>query len=131
MCRGEWGANNMSGKVLIVEDEQHIAESLTFLLEREGFEVTAITDGDEALDTVSKVKPDVLVLDVMLPGMNGFEIARGLRHDPVHSKLPILMLTAKGQRRDRQTAVESGADIFMSKPFSNSEVVEAVRKLAG
>ena len=121
----------MAGTVLIVEDEPHIVESLTFLLTREGFEVRAIGDGGAALEALQGELPAVLVLDAMLPGVDGFEILRHLRSDPRYQPLRILVLTAKGQPRDRAVAEALGADRFMTKPFSNAEVVAAVRELAG
>jgi DNA-binding response OmpR family regulator len=121
----------MPGKIMIVEDEPHIVESLTFLLTREGFEVEAITDGDAALAALAAGLPRVLVLDAMLPGTDGFAILRRLRGEARSAKLPILMLTAKGQRRDREVAETLGADRFLAKPFSNAEVVDVVRELAG
>lgn len=120
----------MARKVLIVEDEPHIVESLTFLLKREGFEVAALGDGQAALTALEASRPDVLVLDVMLPGLNGFDLLRRVRATPELASLPVLMLTAKGQRRDREIAETAGADRFMTKPFSNAEVVAAVRELA-
>ncbi len=120
----------MPRKVMIVEDEPHIVESLTFLLTREGFEVEAIADGDAALAALAVSLPEVLVLDAMLPGADGFAILRRLRAQARSAKLPILMLTAKGQRRDREIAEGLGADRFLAKPFSNAEVVAAVRELA-
>lgn len=120
----------MSKRILIVEDEPHIVESLTFLLTREGFEVTATSSGEDALTAMAKTPPDVLVLDVMLPGMNGFDLLRQARATAALEKLPVLMLTAKGQRRDREVAEAAGADMFITKPFSNAEVVEAVKDLA-
>lgn len=121
----------MSRRVLIVEDEPHIVESLTFLLKREGFDVVAMDDGAAALEAVAAEPPDVVVLDVMLPGMTGFEILRALRAAPETQDLRVLMLTAKGQRRDREIAEGAGADLFMTKPFANAEVVAAVKELAG
>ena len=121
----------MARRVLIVEDEPHIVELLTFLFRREGFEVEAIGDGDAALAALARELPAVLVLDAMLPGADGFEILRRLRSEARTARLPVLMLTAKGQRRDRATAEGLGADRFMTKPFSNAEVVAVVRELAG
>lgn len=118
-------------RVMIVEDEPHIVESLSFLLGREGFAVTSVDDGAAALAALTAEPPDVLVLDVMLPGLDGFEILRRLRAAPALKALPVLMLTAKGQRRDREIAKGAGADRFMTKPFSNAELVAAVRALAG
>ena len=120
----------MAKRVLLAEDEPNIVESLTFLLERAGFNIAAETDGRKALDTVLADAPDILILDVMLPSLDGYEILRQLRSDHRTEKLPILMLTAKGQREDRETALECGADLFITKPFSNSEIVAAVKQLA-
>lgn len=120
----------MGRRVLIVEDEPHIVESLSFLLAREGFDVASLSDGAAAFEALAKSRPDVLVLDVMLPGMNGFDLLRRLRATPDLVDLPVLMLTAKGQRRDREIAESAGADRFMTKPFSNAEVVAAVVELS-
>ena len=120
----------MAKRVLLAEDEPNIAESITFLLERAGFEVTVENDGRGALDAVMADSPDVLVLDVMLPGLDGYEILRTLRADRDRESLPVLMLTAKGQREDREMALKCGADLFITKPFSNAEIVSAVRRLA-
>lgn len=117
-------------RVMIVEDEPHIVESLSFLFAREGFDVRAMDDGAAALEALEAEPPDVLVLDVMLPGLDGFEILRRLRAAPALKSLPVLMLTAKGQRRDREIAEAAGADRFMTKPFSNAELVAAVKALA-
>lgn len=121
----------MAKRVLLAEDEPNIAESVTFLLERAGFEVAIENDGRRVLEAVMADSPDVLVLDVMLPGLDGYEILRTLRADRDRESLPVLMLTAKGQREDREMALKCGADLFMTKPFSNTEIVSAVRKLAG
>ncbi|MEM7545309.1 MAG: response regulator [Pseudomonadota bacterium] len=120
----------MTQRVLIVEDEPHIVESLTFILCREGFEVAALTDGEAALTALAEAVPDVLVLDVMLPGMSGFDLLRMVRDQPALADLPVLMLTAKGQRRDREVAEAAGVSRFITKPFSNADVVEAVKELA-
>ena len=117
----------MSKRILIVEDEPNIVESLSFLLTREGFSVASEKDGAEALAKVRAYKPDLVILDVMLPNRSGFDILRELK---TIGPLPrVLMLTAKGQSADRETALESGADLFMTKPFSNSELIEAVKSL--
>jgi DNA-binding response OmpR family regulator len=114
-----------------VDDEPPIVEALPFLLPRAGFEAQALGAGDAALAALAGELPAVLVLDAMLPGADGFEILRRLRSDPRCAKLPILMLTARGQRRDRAVADALGADRFMTKPFSNAEVVATVQELAG
>lgn len=118
-----------ASKVLIAEDEPHIVESLSFLLSREGFQVRAAADGEAAFQLVAVERPDIMILDVMLPRMNGFEVLRRVRDDPGLKGLPVIMLTAKGQHQDRRRAEESGADAFITKPFSNRDVVEQVRAL--
>ena len=120
----------MAKRVLRAEDEPNIVESLTFLLERAGFKVEVQSDGRQVVSAAKADTPDVLILDVMLPGLDGYEILRQLRADQRSESLPVLMLTAKGQREDRETALEHGADLFMTKPFANSEIVAAVKELA-
>ncbi len=116
---------------MLAEDEPNIIESLAFLLGKAGFEVASESDGRAAFEAALAALPDVLILDVMLPGMDGFEILRRLRADPQAAGLKIVMLTAKGQREDRETAMEGGADLFITKPFSNAELIAAVERLAG
>ncbi len=115
--------------VLIAEDEPHIVESLSFILVREGFEVSAAEDGESAFRQLAETAPDLMILDVMLPKMNGFEVLRHVRAHPSLSALPVIMLTAKGQTQDRRTAEDIGADAFITKPFSNRDVVDHVRRL--
>jgi DNA-binding response OmpR family regulator len=116
-------------RVLIAEDEPNIVESLTFILNRSGFEVESVGDGAAALESIQSRRPDVVILDVMLPSMNGFEVMKSVRANDAVKTTPIIILTAKGQSRDRQTAMEIGADAFVTKPFSNSEIVDKVREL--
>ncbi|MCZ4273556.1 response regulator transcription factor [Maritalea porphyrae] len=119
----------MSVDVLIVEDEPSILDSLDFILKRAGWNISAVTDGDAAIAAVGELRPKVVVLDVMLPKKSGFEVLKHLRGQPGTKDLPILMLTAKGQQQDRRIAEELGANGFVTKPYSNNEVVEAVRQL--
>lgn len=122
----------MTTRVFIAEDEPNILESLSFLLGREGWEVTSALDGNAALEQLNnQALPDVVILDIMLPHRNGFEILRQLRASPRTRKLPVIVLTAKGQEKDRKTAQEIGADAFVTKPFSNRDVIDQVRRLAG
>jgi len=116
-------------RVLIAEDERNIAESLRFLLTRAGHEVGLAVDGTQALAMVRRRRPDALVLDLMLPGLSGFEVLKELRADAETRTLPILMLTAKGQATDRQTAEDLGVDAFVTKPFANDEVIATVARL--
>ncbi|MEM7043255.1 MAG: response regulator [Pseudomonadota bacterium] len=119
----------MTKRVLLAEDEPNIVESLTFLLERAGFAVMVETDGRKALGAALEDQPDVLILDVMLPELDGYEVLRQLRSDRRTEKLPVVMLTAKGQREDRETALACGADLFITKPFANAEIIQAVKQL--
>ena len=116
-------------RILIVEDEPNLVESLSFILGRAGFEVDTVTDGVEALDRVRRRSFSALILDIMLPGMNGLDVLKTIRADPVLADLPVMVLTAKGQASDRRTAETIGASAFVTKPFSNAEVVERVTQL--
>lgn len=117
----------MSLHVLLIEDEPNIAEAMRFILSREGWRVSHLAEGTEALDRVRNDRPDLLILDHMLPGMSGLEILAALRADPLTRDLPVMMLTARG--RDRDLAERAGADRFISKPFSNAEILAEVRAL--
>jgi DNA-binding response OmpR family regulator len=119
----------MPGTVLLIEDEPNIIEAIRFLLSREGWQVATHGDGTDAVETVRSVRPDLLILDVMLPGRSGMDILRDLRGDAEWRGLPVLMLTARGQARDRDMAERAGASRFMTKPFSNQDVLTAVRDL--
>lgn len=117
--------------VLIAEDEPSILESLDFILRRAGWNIESVTDGEAVLERVRRNRPRVLVLDVMLPKRSGFDVLKQLRSDEETRDLPVLILTAKGQQQDRRIAEELGADGFVTKPYSNAEVVGAVRQLLG
>ena len=119
----------MAKKVLLIEDEPNIIEAISFILLRDGWQVDTHSNGHDAADVVRSKRPDVLILDVMLPGRSGYDILRDLRSGGGTETLPILMLTARGQSKDREMAEKYGANRFMTKPFSNSEVLEAVRDL--
>src|SRR5690554_6126933 len=117
--------------ILIAEDEPTILETLAFLLERAGWTVTSVTEGDAVVAEVRRSRPRMVVLDVMLPGRSGLDVLKDLRADPEHAAIPILILTARGQSRDRQLALELKADGFITKPFANDDVVGEVRRLLG
>lgn len=124
-----YGSEN-SSRVLVAEDEPNIAAALEFILAREGFKVDMAVDGQAALDALRNAPaPALLVLDVMLPQVNGFEILKIIRAEARLAKLPVLVLTAKGQQEDKKTALSVGATAFLTKPFSNTEVVECVKTL--
>jgi DNA-binding response OmpR family regulator len=125
-------SDQLSGaKILIVEDEPHIAESLSFILRRAEFDVDLVTDGTEALARLRREAYAAIVLDIMLPGMNGLEVLKAIRSDTQLSGLPVIVLTAKGQANDRKSAEAIGASAFITKPYSNAEVVERIRELVG
>lgn len=114
---------------MLIEDEPNITEAIRFLLTRDGWQVTAMPDGLSVETRLREARPDLLILDLMLPGRSGIEILTALRADPAMADLPVMMLTAKGQGRDREAAERAGADLFMAKPFSNAEFVAAARAL--
>lgn len=120
----------MATRILIAEDNRHIVESLSFVLEREGYLVSAALDGEEAISQLRGARPDLMILDLMLPRMNGFEVLKLVKSDPALKSLPVIVLTAKGQAQDRRMAEEIGVEEFMTKPFSNSDIVLAVRRVA-
>lgn len=119
----------MTGKVLLIEDETNIAEAIRFILSREGCTVTVLNDGTAAEAVVRDAAPDLVILDLMLPGRSGLDVLAALRSDPDTSAVPVMMLTAKGQGRDREAAERAGVTHFMTKPFANAEMVAAVRAL--
>ena len=116
-------------RVLLIEDEPNIIEAIRFILSRDGWAVDTHSDGATAMAAVSRRMPDVIILDAMLPNRSGFEILRDLRDQAETAELPVLMLTARGQAKDRERAEEAGVSHYMTKPFSNSEVLERVRAL--
>ncbi|PVA10467.1 two-component system response regulator [Pelagivirga sediminicola] len=120
----------MTSQVLLIEDEPNIIEAISFILSRDGWQVRSHSGGQDAMDVVRARKPDLIILDVMLPGRSGFDLLADIRADPQIAATPVLMLTARGQRKDREMAERAGASLFMTKPFSNAEMLEAVRSLA-
>ena len=121
----------MGKHVLLIEDEPNIIEAIRFILSRDGWSVATHSDGADAVAAVASERPDVVILDVMLPGRSGFEILADLRANAATAALPVLMLTAKSQTRDREMAERVGASKFMTKPFSNTEILASVRSLVG
>lgn len=122
----------MSKRVLIAEDEPHIVESLSFLLEQAGCHVQAVGDGDAAVERLRGLpRPDMLILDVMIPKRNGFEVLKWVKGEPALRSMPVMVLTAKGQDQDRRTAEQLGVDAFVTKPFSNRDIVSRIRQMMG
>ena len=121
----------MPGRVLLIEDEPNIIEAICFILTRDGWTVHTHADGATAAARVRQLPPDLVILDVMLPGRSGYDVLRELRADPDTRTMPVMMLTARGQTKDRELAEELGVSHFMTKPFSNAEIIAHVRALAG
>src|SRR5690348_10605178 len=113
----------MSKKILIVEDEHDLVNLLKYNLEKEAFKVSYTTEGSLALAEIRRDKPDLVILDLMLPGIDGLEVCRQLRRHEKYSSLPILMLTARGEEADRVVGLEMGADDYVTKPFSMRELI--------
>ena len=118
-------------KILVVDDEPHVIRTLTFVLAKEGYEVSSAVDGEEAMAKVQESKPNLMFLDVMMPKKNGYEVCQDLKSDANFSDIHIVMLSAKGQEADKEKALNLGADEFMSKPFSPLGVIEKVKELLG
>jgi two-component system, OmpR family, phosphate regulon response regulator PhoB len=116
-------------RVLLIEDDRDIVELVRYNLEREGFQVAAATDGASGLAQVRKTPPDILLLDLMLPKLSGLDICKEIRRDTSLNRLPILMLTARGEEADRVVGLEMGADDYVTKPFSPRELGARVKAL--
>ncbi len=121
----------MSAKILIADDEPNILLSLEFLMQREGFQVLVARDGQEALDAILQQRPDLVLLDVMMPKKSGFDVLQAVREHDELAAIRILMLTAKGRDTDMAKGLALGADDYMTKPFSTRELVDKVRALLG
>lgn len=120
---------NRPARVLIADDETNILISLEYLMKREGYEVTVARDGQAALAEVARQRPELILLDVMMPGKTGFEVCQDLRADPANRSIRIVMLTAKGRETDVAKGLALGADAYLTKPFSTRELVQLVREL--
>jgi len=118
--------NNVVTKILIAEDEPTLVLTLKYNLEREGYAVLSATDGEAAIAAARKTRPDLIVLDVMMPGLNGLEVCRILRKE-MH--IPILILSARGDETDKTAGLEAGADDYVTKPFSMAELIARIRLL--
>jgi phosphate regulon transcriptional regulator PhoB len=116
-------------KILIVEDEPDIAELVSYNLKKTGYETTSVSDGEEALSLVRKAPFDLIILDLMLPGIQGLDLCRIIRNDPATARLPIIMLTAKAEESDRVLGLETGADDYLPKPFGTKELIARVRAI--
>ncbi|GGY07010.1 hypothetical protein GCM10007160_38100 [Litchfieldella qijiaojingensis] len=116
-------------RVLVVDDEPNIVLSLEFLMQQAGFEVVTAEDGEQALARVAEQAPDLVLLDISLPDISGFDVLEQLRADPARARLPIIMLTAHGREVEREKGMALGADDYVTKPFSTQALVDKVRTL--
>ena len=119
----------MGKKIFIADDEAGFVSTLRSRLEFEGFEVTTAPDGKEALEKIPDAKPDLILLDIMMPAMNGYQVCRELRENPDTQAIPILMLTAKSQESDKFWGKEAGANAYITKPFDMDELIKAIEDL--
>jgi DNA-binding response OmpR family regulator len=125
------GDQAMTKRVLVVDDEPNIVMSLRFLMEREGFAVEVASSGQAAVAALDRVPADLVLLDVMIPGLDGFEVCQRLRARPAWQGTKIVMLTAKGRDVERDKGLALGADAYVTKPFSTRELVAKVKKMLG
>jgi DNA-binding response OmpR family regulator len=119
----------MNKKILIVDDEPNIVMSLEFLMKREGFEVAVAIDGEEALTRMAEFEPDLVLLDVMMPKKNGYDVCQEIRANAAWNQVKVLMLTAKGRDTEIAKGLAIGADGYMTKPFSTKDLAARVRQL--
>lgn len=119
----------MAHKILVVDDEPNIVLSLEFLMKQAGFAVRTASDGEAALAAIAAETPDMVLLDVMMPRKNGYEVCQAIRDNPNWKNVRIIMLTAKGREIEREKGLALGADDYITKPFSTQEVVERVHEL--
>jgi DNA-binding response OmpR family regulator len=121
----------MAKYVLIVDDEPNIVLSLEFLMKKEGYEVQSAANGEEAMQVIAEKTPDLILLDVMMPRKDGYELCQELRSNPSWKDIKIIMLTAKGRDVEREKGLALGADDYITKPFATQEVVEKVKSFLG
>jgi DNA-binding response OmpR family regulator len=116
-------------KILVVDDEPHLVRSLTFILEKAGYNVSSASNGEEALSKILQSKPNLIFLDVMMPKKNGYEVCEEIKKSSELKDIYVIILTAKGQETDREQGLKAGADEFITKPFSPLEIVARVKKI--
>jgi DNA-binding response OmpR family regulator len=116
-------------KILIIDDDAFIRRPLEFILREEGFQPTTAVSGEDGLSKLERDRPDLIFLDVMMPGLDGFAVCRQVKADPRFTAIPVILLTAKGQESDRDRGLAAGATEFMNKPYSPSELLRRVREI--
>ncbi len=120
------GGKPLVASILIADDDPNILRALAFLMEEAGHEVRTVTDGEAALSAIAAAPPELVLLDVMMPKRNGYDVCRALRADPHYGRLRIVMLTAKGREADKRAGLDLGVDAYLTKPFAVSDVVGCV-----
>ncbi len=121
----------MSKRILIADDEPNIVVSLEFLMQSSGYQVQTAANGDEALRQITEFSPDLILLDIMLPQKNGFEVCQKIRENPAWNGIKVVMLTAKGRESEVTKGLALGADAYITKPFATRELLASVRRLLG
>lgn len=116
-------------RILIADDEEDVVTTLQFTLKKEGYECLTAYDGKEALDKAKSENPDLIILDIMMPKMNGYKVSRLLKFDKKYKHIPIIMLTARTQEKDRMLGEETGADMYVTKPFEMDDLVNTIRNI--
>lgn len=116
-------------RILVVEDETELVKAIQIRLEQAGYEILVAYDGMEALDKARKEKPDLIVLDLMLPKMDGYKVCAMLKRDTKYNKIPIIILTARAQETDEKLGLELGADVYITKPFNHQVVISKIKEL--
>ena len=116
-------------RILVVDDEIYIVHILEFSLTMEGYSILTASDGEEALRVIESERPDLIVLDIMMPKLDGYEVCRRLRQDEQFQELPVILLSAKGRPIDREAGLQAGADDYITKPFSPRKLLEKIREL--
>jgi two-component system alkaline phosphatase synthesis response regulator PhoP len=125
------GVRMTKGRILVVDDEIYIVHILDFSLGMEGYEVLTALDGEQALERVRSEKPDLIVLDIMMPKLDGYEVCRAVKSDPNTRNIPVILLSAKGRNVDQKMGFDVGADDYITKPFSPRKLVERINSLLG
>lgn len=122
-------SSKLNNIVLIVDDEPNIRETISFILEMEGYDIITASDGEEAIRAINKYLPKIVLLDVMMPKKNGYEVTKEIRENSEFKYIYIVILTAKGQRSDELNAISAGANIYMSKPFDDEKIVFLIKEI--
>jgi DNA-binding response OmpR family regulator len=118
-------------RILIVEDEESLLKLESILLTSRGYRVTGVMDGMSALAEARRIRPDLIILDIMLPQMDGFEVCRQLKADPITAHIPVVMLTAKKNSQDMMSGQQAGCDAYITKPFKSSKILETIKHFLG